>query len=102
MKEYSVLNQGLKVLNSSDFWIVIARLHHSALSEISTRIRQSLDFCFASILTTSEPKVSRKYDRAGNLYFVVDDPKSGQRLSLGSEREVRIWLEQRYYSRPDR
>lgn len=102
MKEYSVIDRGLKVTSSSYVWQAIARVSHQFLSEIPVRIRQYLGSCFESVLVTAEPKIFQKCDRAGNLYFVVYDPKSGQRLTLGSEREVRIWLEQRYYQTPDR
>jgi hypothetical protein len=55
---------------------------------------------FSSLLThfthTSEPRIWQKCDRHGNIYFYVYDPMTGRASTLGSEREVRIWLEQRY------
>jgi hypothetical protein len=49
------------------------------------------------IVQTSEPKVSRKRDRKGRLYYRVYDPVSNSSAAFGSESEIRAWLEQRYY-----
>jgi hypothetical protein len=43
----------------------------------------------------SEPKVSRRQDRYGNLYYRVYNPLTGISAIFGSEAEVRWWLEQR-------
>ncbi|MBF2075291.1 MAG: hypothetical protein IGS50_16235 [Synechococcales cyanobacterium C42_A2020_086] len=45
----------------------------------------------------SEPKIDRKQDRQGNTYFRVYDPITGMTATFGSEPEVRLWLDQRYY-----
>jgi hypothetical protein len=52
-----------------------------------------------SILSGSyEPKVRHKVDRQGRIVsWQVFDPESGRIISFGSELEVRLWLEQRYY-----
>lgn len=48
-------------------------------------------------LHSSEPKIQQKRDRSGNLYFKVYDPMTQHSCTLDSEREVRVWLEKRYY-----
>jgi hypothetical protein len=42
-----------------------------------------------------EPKVWRRHDRYGNLYYRVYDPLTGISAVFGSELEVLWWLEQR-------
>ena len=48
-------------------------------------------------LENSEPKIYRRCDRQGNCYFEVYDPMTGHHCTLGSEQEVRSWLEERYH-----
>lgn len=48
----------------------------------------------------TEPKVWRKCDREGNIYWLVFNPITSLYIFFGSEQEVRIWLEERYYHRP--
>jgi hypothetical protein len=45
----------------------------------------------------SEPQIHRKRDRQGNWYFQVYDPVSRRSATLFSEREMRAWIDQRYY-----
>lgn len=46
-----------------------------------------------------EPQVKLKCDRLGNnCCWQVYDPVSGCNWSFNSEREVRAWLDRRYYS----
>lgn len=53
---------------------------------------------FVRILTYErELQVWQKTDRYGNIYWQAQDPKTGNSTSLGSEAEMRIWIEQRYY-----
>ncbi len=44
-----------------------------------------------------ELQVWQKTDRYGNTYWQAQDPKTGNSTILGSEAEMRIWIEQRYY-----
>lgn len=44
----------------------------------------------------SDPRISQTIDRAGNAYFQVHDPVSGQQHCFDSEQELRVWLDQRY------
>lgn len=41
--------------------------------------------------------VTVKRDRQGQTAFVVYDPVSRQRHTFGSEQELRVWADQRYY-----
>jgi hypothetical protein len=69
------------------------------LRQKSSRISRVSQFwqSFVRFLSgSSEPRISQKRDRSGNLYFQVHDPVSGQSLSLYSEQEVRMWIDQRY------
>ncbi len=45
----------------------------------------------------NELQVWQKTDRYGNTYWQAYDPVTGRSTSLGSEDEMRIWIEQRYY-----
>jgi hypothetical protein len=46
---------------------------------------------------SQEPRITRQCDRTGHVYFKVYDPVDRQHYEFGSEQELRIWLEQRYY-----
>jgi hypothetical protein len=50
-----------------------------------------------SFLGSREPQITRKVDLDGHGYYVVFDPVDQRRYTFGSEQEVRIWLDQRYY-----
>jgi hypothetical protein len=43
-----------------------------------------------------EPRIYRRKNRRGDIYFKVYDPYTDRTRILGSELEVRIWLEARY------
>jgi len=45
-----------------------------------------------------EPHVTRKRDRDGHVYFAVYDPYAQQHHTFVDETELRVWLEQRYYT----
>ena len=57
------------------------------------------DFWLDIITVKTEIQVQRKCDRQGNIYWLVFDPVTGYSSCFSSESEVRIWIEQRYYSR---
>jgi len=44
-----------------------------------------------------EPRVSLKRNRRGETVWEVFDPVSGSYATFACEREVRAWLERRYY-----
>ena len=50
-----------------------------------------------STVRSREPKVWEKRDRNGNTYWVAYDPANRCTATFSSEREVRIWLDERYY-----
>lgn len=52
---------------------------------------------FSALSGNPEPRIYRKRDRYGNSYFQVYDPTTGLSSSFGTEKEVRIWLDERYY-----
>lgn len=63
----------------------------------SVTLIQSLIKFLDSASNYQEPKVSQVCDRHGNKYWQIYDPVSRQYSSCASEKEVRIWLEKRYY-----
>ncbi len=46
-----------------------------------------------------EPEIRHKRDRFGNEWWYVYDPATGETAHLGSEDEVRIWLDRSYTGR---
>ncbi|WP_439566398.1 hypothetical protein [Gloeocapsopsis crepidinum] len=42
-------------------------------------------------------QVWQKKDRYGRSYWQAYDPVSDSKISLASEAEMRVWIEQRYY-----
>ena len=52
---------------------------------------------FRYFLGSREPHIVTKRDRDGNPYYDVYDPIDRRHHTFGSEHEVRVWLEERYY-----
>jgi len=52
---------------------------------------------FKSLAGGNEIEIWQSRDRHGNLLWNVRDRLSGRSAQLDSEREVRIWLEERYH-----
>jgi hypothetical protein len=50
-----------------------------------------------SMAGSGDPVIEERMSRDGKLTYEIYDPRSGDRVTCYSEREVRIWLEQRYY-----
>lgn len=50
-----------------------------------------------STVKSNEPRVWQKCDRQGNTYWVAYDPAINCKATFSSEKEVRIWLDERYY-----
>lgn len=63
----------------------------------SVTLIQSLIKFLDSTSNYQEPKINQKCDRQGNIYWQIYDPVTRQYASFASEKEVRIWLEKRYY-----
>ncbi|UAJ74614.1 hypothetical protein IQE94_17600 (plasmid) [Synechocystis sp. PCC 7339] len=63
------------------------------------RIKEKINGLLCSLTNIfaycSEPKISRKVSRYGDIYFEVYDPVFNKHMSFGSEQEVRTWLEHR-------
>ncbi|MBD1908217.1 hypothetical protein NDI37_11775 [Funiculus sociatus GB2-A5] len=51
------------------------------------------------LVNASELRVWQVSDGHGHTYWRAYDPVSGRSSYLGSEAEVRSWIEQRYYNR---
>jgi hypothetical protein len=62
-----------------------------------TGIVQLLQSVVCLLTHRQEPKIYRKSDRSGRLYYEIFDPVTGLHTALGTEQEVRTWLERRYY-----
>lgn len=51
-----------------------------------------------ALFSSNEPRVWQKVDRQGQtIAWFVYDPTIARSICFGSELEVRLWLEQRYY-----
>lgn len=47
--------------------------------------------------TCKAPKVYRKCDRSGKVHYELYDPATGLHNTFASEREMRNWLNQRFF-----
>jgi hypothetical protein len=98
MKVYNPINGRLDALTErSGFKPVINRPERDRLSALKDRLNQLFQWVLNTAAGSAEPQITQKRDRAGNLYFKVYDPSSGESMSFGSEREIRTWIEQRYH-----
>ncbi len=52
-------------------------------------------FC-NSLVLDSEPKIWKKTDAEGNIFWKTYDPMTGSTASFDTEHQVRVWLEERY------
>jgi hypothetical protein len=66
----------------------------SRATKIWSGVYQSLLSLFVG---QSEPRIWQSIDRTGATVWHVHDPANGYSAYFGSETEVRIWLDQRYY-----
>lgn len=62
-----------------------------------TRIARLLQSVVYFLTQRQEPRIYRRSDRSGRLYYEIFDPVTGLHTALGSEQDVRAWLERRYY-----
>ena len=46
---------------------------------------------------SQEPKIYKRRDRQGHVYYKIYNPTTDRYNMMGSELEVRIWLESRYH-----
>ena len=63
---------------------------------VLSRLQRVWQFITDSLSHPSELEVRETYDRSGNLWWYVYDPKTGRSAWLDSEDEVRIWIEKNY------
>jgi hypothetical protein len=70
------------------------RSSKSRATKIWSGVFQSLLSIFVS---QSEPRIWQSLDRTGTMVWHVYDPANGHSACFGSETEVRVWLDQRYY-----
>ena len=70
-------------------------------ARIASGFRECLEAVGQSLVTflcgSSEPRILTKRDRHGQDYWVAYDPVMQVRLTFTSERELRKWLDKRYY-----
>lgn len=50
-----------------------------------------------ALICSNQLQIWQKIDRFGNSYWQAYDPKSGNSTFLGTEAEMRMWIEQSYY-----
>ena len=55
------------------------------------------NFADSLIASKNEPQIEQKCDRYGNLYWQVYDFNTHKSYTFGSDREVRVWIEERYH-----
>lgn len=73
-------------------------LKTTLLTRLKIAAQKWVQFLQKLLSTDLEPKVWQKFDRQGNSSgWRVFDPETGRTIAFGSELEVRLWLEQRFY-----
>ncbi|MGA9379475.1 MAG: hypothetical protein WBV73_11970 [Phormidium sp.] len=76
-------------------------IHGVHLSGIKSKLTMFINkICerFVTLINhASEPKVWQSSDRAGHTWWNAYDPTTGNSISLDSEAEMRMWIEERYY-----
>lgn len=78
-----------------------ASTHFSRASQVWAKSKARLSRMGQSLLQTlyssSEPHISVRRDRIGNTFFIAYDPFTQANYTFTTERELRVWLDQRYY-----
>lgn len=70
----------------------------SSVARLVTLFSQTGLFLQKALKRMDEPRISQVRTRSGELLWHVYDPLSRQSVVLGSETEIRTWLEQRFHS----
>ena len=65
---------------------------NNLIFDILCNIKRSL------LINRNEPQIERKRDRFGNSYWQVYDYSTNKSYTFGSDREVRVWIEERYHT----
>ncbi|HEY9761914.1 MAG TPA: hypothetical protein V6D07_05285 [Trichocoleus sp.] len=63
----------------------------------NSTFHQILEQVLDCLSPNQEPRVHCRQNRQGKTVWIVHDPSSQTTRQFGSEHEVRVWLEQRYY-----
>lgn len=76
-------------------------IHGTHLQEIKSKLATLTNkICkrFVTLINhASELRVWQSRDRAGHSWWNAYDPTTGKSISLDSEAEMRMWIEERYY-----
>lgn len=62
------------------------------------KISKLLQQIVVALIKSPEPRIGTVKDSFGKTVWCVYDPITGQSARFASETEVRIWLEERYYT----
>jgi hypothetical protein len=99
MKSYNCSESDFVLINSQELDAFIEETKPAKQDSVKLPGLEQLWNAVLQILTRSpEPKIYQKHDRHGKLYFQVYDPIAHRTSTFSTEQEVRIWLDQRYYS----
>lgn len=69
---------------------------HSLKSQCLTQLRRLGRAVARYISLSDEPKIYQCTGRQGEQYWRIYDPRLNQNITLSTDIEVRLWLEQRY------
>lgn len=64
---------------------------------INSIVHQFKNMGRSLVVHKNEPQIEQKRDRYGNLYWQVYDFNTHKSYTFGSDREVRVWIEERYH-----
>lgn len=67
-------------------------------AELRSRVGMLLKWGLAMLTDTSEIYVQERRDRQGHVYFVAFNRRTDRSFSSAAEQEIRIWIEQQYYT----
>lgn len=98
MKSYDCPDSNYVLINSQELDVLLDRSKPAKSSSSNPPILEQLwGFVLNTFARSQEPRIYRKHDRNGNLYFQVYNPSTNSLTRYNSEQEVRVWLDQRYY-----
>jgi hypothetical protein len=60
-------------------------------------LKQALQYLVKVFVGGNELRIWQTYDNFGNNRWHAFDPVTGHRTSLGSEAEMRVWIDRHYY-----
>ncbi|MGB8699721.1 MAG: hypothetical protein WCD18_09925 [Thermosynechococcaceae cyanobacterium] len=92
MKDQSLNNQELKFEINSN-----SNSNQHRLSTSASILNRIWNVFFEWVLSLDELKIYTLKNRFGETFWKVHDPRTGRRMSFGSETEVRAWLDKRHY-----